>query len=111
MQSEFFNDFIKLISAVPDEAIIKALGLICRKIQNDLDNDHWGLSAESYSILYFRLFVLAEKHDQPLQSVIPLPAHHIEFYKKTITRLVNAKELRPSAIERFGHSFVTIEQP
>lgn len=111
MQSESFDNFAKLISELPDEAVIKALDLKCRQIQNDLGNDHWGLSAEAYSILYFRLFVLAERHDHPLQSVIPLPANHIEFYKKTVIRLVKAEELRPSALERLDHTFTTIEHP
>jgi hypothetical protein len=111
MQSDSFNNFIKLISDVPDEAVIKALDLKCKNIQNDLDDDHWGLSAEAYSILYFRLFVLAEKNGHPLQVYIHLPAYHIEFYRKTIIRLVKAEELRHCALERFGQTFAAIEHP
>lgn len=99
-----------MVSEVPDEAILKILDFKCKTIRNDLGNQYWGLTAEAYSVLYFRLFLRAVKYDQPLHNVILLPAQHIEFYKTTIARLVKVQELPPTALERFDRTFVTNEQ-
>ena len=38
--------------------------------------------------------------------LVPLPADHIEFYKKTVVRLVGGKELPALAMNQFDSTFV-----
>jgi hypothetical protein len=106
MPLDSFDDFTKMISEVPDSSIVKTFEWKCNKILNELSESQWGLTAEAYSLLYFRLFLRAAKHEQPLHGVVPVPPHHIEFYEDVIARLLKAKALPFSALERFHQTFV-----
>jgi hypothetical protein len=111
MPPESFHNIAKIISEVPDTAIMEILDEQCKKIQSDLGENHWGLTTEAHSLLYFRLFLRAAKHEHPLHDVVSLPAHHIEFYKVTIARLLKVEALPPSTLERFERTFAVMQQP
>jgi hypothetical protein len=103
---QFFDSFAKLISNVPDRAVLETLDLECKMLQDDLRQHRVDLTDEANSILNFQLFVRAAKFGHAIRRIVPLPAEHIEFYKKTIIRLIQAEQLPPSAMNNFDFTFV-----
>lgn len=95
-----------MIGDLPPQGVLKALDLECRMLKDDVESNRLPLPADAFSILYFREFVRAIKFGDVLQPSRRLPPDHIEFFKKTIVRLVQANELPTAAMVQFDHAFV-----
>lgn len=63
------------------------------------------MTMDALSILCFQEFVQMSKLGIFLPRSMHLPADHIEFYKETMVRLVQAGEVPPSAMNEFDHVF------
>jgi hypothetical protein len=105
MPLHHFDLFARTITDLPVWAVVRALDLECKMLQDDFEHQRLTLSDDAFSILYFRQFVRMAKFDEPMSCVKPLPPDHVEFYKKTIVRLVHSNQLPPSAMEQFDHRF------
>jgi hypothetical protein len=106
MQLRVFELFAKMITDVPAQGVFKALDIECQMLKSDVEHNRLPLPEDAFSIFYFREFVHAAKLGRPLSSSKPLPPDHVEFFKKTIARLVQANELPQSAAEQFDCAFV-----
>jgi hypothetical protein len=100
-----FGAFSKMIHNMPVQAVLKTLELQCRMLEADLENHRLASDEDALSILCFNQFLQTIKIGQKVQRFRSLPLDHLEFYRETITRLVNAKELPASAMEHFEHAF------
>ena len=105
MSLHIFDAFSKMIAGLPPEAVVKALELECKMLEDDLENQRVPLSEDAFSIFSFRRFVQMARQGQAMPSVKPLPVDHLEFYKETILRLIQATELPPFAMEQFDYTF------
>ena len=101
----YFELLTRTITSVPARAVIRFLDLECNMVERDSEHDNFAGSQDANSVLLFRQFVLTAKRGEVMHPVSPLPPDHIEFYKKTILRLVQANELPSSAMEQFDHAF------
>lgn len=106
MYSSYFEDFAKLISDLPDAAIFNALEFQYQAAREAIEKESSALADDVYFVLYFIVFVRAAKAGRPVSSIIPLPADHIEFFKETIVRLIQAQELPSSVMKDFDRAFV-----
>ncbi|HEV2329918.1 MAG TPA: hypothetical protein VGY56_14145 [Verrucomicrobiae bacterium] len=100
-----FELFTRIIADVPARAIIRELDLECEMLEDDLRRHHRPLTRDSFSILRFGQFVRAAKIGREICSVTALPPDHLEFYKTTVVRLIQARELPLSATDQFDHTF------
>lgn len=100
-----FKTFSQRISKLPTQAIIGALDRECDKLRRNLADSRDGLSDQSYSILYFKIFLRAAEFGDALDLIIRLPADEIDFFQKTTIRLVQAQVLPLSALGHFERTF------
>ena len=100
-----FDLFARTVTDLPVWAIVRALDLECKMLQDDFEHQRLTLPEDAFSILSFRQFVRMAKFGETMQCVRPLPPDHVEFYKKTIVRLVQANLLPPLAMEQFDYTF------
>jgi hypothetical protein len=100
-----FKTFAQKISKLPPQAIIGALDRECDRLRRDLADCRDGLSDQAYSVLYFKMFVRAASLGDVLDLIIQLPADEVEFFQKTIIRLVQASALPVSALDHFQSTF------
>jgi hypothetical protein len=101
----YFDVLTRTIANVPARAVIKFIDLESNMLERDFGHDRSAAAKEAKSVLLFRRFVHLAKRGGEMHSVGPLPPAHIEFYKETIVRLVQANELPSSAMEQFEHAF------
>jgi hypothetical protein len=94
-----------MITDWPATAVIKGLDLECKMLEDDLEFHRLSFPDEALSIMCFRQFVRMAKFGEAMQCVKVLPPDHVEFYKETIVRLIEANELPRSAMEQFDHIF------
>lgn len=106
-----FGPFIKMVQRLPANAIVQALGIESRMIQNDFERHRYALTDEAQSILYFREFIQAVKFGSELYFTRPFPPEHCDFFRQTVVRLIEANELPPQALETFDHLFAPIHFP
>jgi hypothetical protein len=106
MPFQIFELFTTMIESLPPQAILKALDLECDMLENDAKNHRLPVPEDAFSIFYFREFVRAIKLRKVMRPVKPLPSVHIEFFKKTVVRLVQANELPQAALDQFDRQFV-----
>jgi hypothetical protein len=104
-QARIFDLFTKMIRDVPARAVLKALALECKTLEDDLNQNRSVLTLDVFSILYFGQFVSMAKRGKTMCVVEAFPPEHIEFYKETIVRLVEANQLLPSAVVEFDQTF------
>ena len=102
-----FGAFSKMINNLPVQAVIAALELECKMLENDKENRRLDahVQEDTFSILSFGQFVRMAKKGEVARFDKPLPPDHLEFYRETIVRLVNAGELAPPAMEQFANAF------
>jgi hypothetical protein len=106
MEIRIFESFAKMISSMPSETILLGLDAECRMLRGDAESQRLpAVSDDVFSILSFRQFVQMAKAGQVVRCARPLPPDHIEFYKETIVRLVQAKELPAGAMGQFDFAF------
>jgi hypothetical protein len=111
MELQIFGSFTKMINGLPTRAVLMALDLECKMLKNDIEVHRLDFSEDAFSIMSFRQFVRLAKQDEAMQCLKPLPPDHLEFYKKTIVRLIQANELPSSAMKLFDKTFRSISEP
>ena len=94
-----------MVAALPARAIPNALDLECQMIETDAGSCSLVFPEDAASILSFRRFVQRAKSGQPMDRLKLFPPDHIEFFKQTVIRLIQAQELPPSAMEQFDSAF------
>jgi hypothetical protein len=99
-----FEAFSRSVTTLPTEAVLRALDLEARMLEEDFEKRRSPLFEEGRSIISFNQFVRLVKYGEAMLCVI-IPLEHIEFYKETIIRLVQADELPTSAMELFDRTF------
>jgi hypothetical protein len=102
---QIFRIFTKMIGNIPELAILKALDVECRMLEDDLAHSRLTMTTDTFSILCFREYVQMAKLGIFLHCSMHLPAEHIQFYKETLVRLIQAGQLPPSAVIEFDHVF------
>jgi hypothetical protein len=100
-----FELFVKTVDSLPPEKIFEFLDLECKSLETDLETHRLNVSGDHFSILCFRQYVRMVKHGNLMRCIAPLPANHVKFYRETITRLIEAKELPKFAMEQFDFTF------
>jgi hypothetical protein len=105
MPFHYFDLFTRTIAALPIKAVVKTLDLECKMLEDDFERQRLASTEDAFSILCFRQFVRMAKSGEAMQCVKPLPPDHVEFYKETIVRLVQAEELPASAMKQFDYAF------
>ena len=103
-----FSPFVKMVQRLPAKAIIQALEVEYRMVQNDFERYRFALTEEALSILYFREFIQMTKYGGELFFTRPFPPEHCEFYRQTLVRLIEANEVPPDAVEKFDKLFAPI---
>ncbi|MGH7940081.1 MAG: hypothetical protein ACREE6_06005 [Limisphaerales bacterium] len=103
-----FDLFARMITSLPAGVILKALDLEAKMLERDSENHRLYLPADAYSIFCFRQFVRVVKFGGTIPNCKPLLPAHLNFYKKTVARLIEAKELPESATKAFDDAFVSI---
>ncbi|HEV2454328.1 MAG TPA: hypothetical protein VGY98_08705 [Verrucomicrobiae bacterium] len=100
-----FNIFAETIAKLPAGAILKALELESKMLEYEWENYRLYLPEEAYSIFCFRQFVRHTVFGKTPARCMPLPRNQVEFYRQTVVRLIEAKELPESALEQFEQTF------
>ncbi|HEX3628079.1 MAG TPA: hypothetical protein VH280_21925 [Verrucomicrobiae bacterium] len=100
-----FGTVSKMVSSLPVEAIIRALDLQCRMLKDDLDHSRLVLDEDVSSILQFNQFIGTVKNGQASFRAKLLPLDHLEFYRETLIKLIQAKELPAATMEQFTKAF------
>jgi hypothetical protein len=103
-----FSPFVKMVQRLPTKAIIQALEVEYRMVQNDFERDRIALTEEALSILYFREFIRMAKYGGEVFFTRPFPPEHCEFYRHTLVRLIEANEVPPDAVEKFDQLFAPV---
>ena len=103
---QIFNAFSRVIRKLPAPAILRALDAECKMLRDDMEHYRYGLTEDTLSILCFRGFVQMVKTDNVMRCCLQMPLDHVQFYKETIVRLVQAGELGPSAMNQFEYAFM-----
>src|SRR5271156_2688129 len=106
--SHVFDLFTKMMRDLPSKAIIKAVDLECRMLEQDEEAHRVDMTEDALSILSFGQFIRMAKDGGAMHRIQPLPPDHIELYKNTIVRLVQAGELPESTMEKFDFTFVSM---
>jgi len=102
---QIFRIFSKMIGDMPSPAILKAVDAECRMLEDDFQNNRFDINEDALSILCFGAFVQMVKWGNILRCSTYLPPEHVEFYKETVIRLVQAEELPSSALNDFDYAF------
>jgi len=103
---QIFSIFSRVIRALPSPAILQALDAECKMLEDDVEHYRSNVTEDILSILCFRVFVQMAKADSVMRCILRMPLDHVEFYKETIARLIQAGELPPSAMDQFDDAFV-----
>jgi hypothetical protein len=106
MSHRLFELFAKMVTALPVRAISKALELQCKMLEDDIERYRINFPEDTRAILSFQQFVLRAKLGQATEGVKTFSADYLEFFKETIVRLVQEKELPSAAMDQFDHAFV-----
>ncbi len=109
MSHRLFELFARMVENLPARAITRVLDLECQMLEADEANHRVDFPEDARAILCFRLFVQTAKLGRPTNSAEcakVFPLEHIEFFKETTSRLVQADELPPTAMNQFDDAFV-----
>lgn len=102
MRLSLFDSFADMIKTIPVGAIIRTLAREQHMIEEDLAYRRPVSLKEAESILNFCYYIEAVRKGSPGWAfTIPLPPEHLDFYRKTLDRLIAAQELPPGAREEF----------
>jgi hypothetical protein len=100
-----FGTFSKMVSNLPAQAVLKAVELEGKMLEDDIELCRFGMDEDAFSILCFRQFAQMARMGNVVRCAKPLPPDHVEFYKETIVRLVQAGELPKIAMNQFDYAF------
>ncbi len=103
---QIFSIFSRVIRGLPAPAILQALEAECKMLEDDIEHYRYQVTEDTLSILCFRGFVQMAKMESFMRCWLQVPRNHVEFYKETILRLVQAGELPSSAMNEFDHVFM-----
>lgn len=106
MEFESFDHFAEKIITMPAKAIVGALALNCKLLDEDLRVYRSAFAKDEYSILCFRQFLRSVRSGCGIFPRRCLPPDHLELFKHTIVRLVHVDELPPEAMDAFDGAFV-----
>ncbi|HTV39033.1 MAG TPA: hypothetical protein VMF08_00545 [Candidatus Sulfotelmatobacter sp.] len=106
MQYESFDLFAERIITMPAKAILNALDLDCKLLEQDLSGFRSSFAEDEYSVLCFRQFVRSVKSGAGIFPRQCLRPDHLELYKHTVVRLVHEDELPSTAMDHFDGAFV-----
>lgn len=102
MRLSFYNSFASMIEALPARAITRALERQRHMLEEDLAMQRPVPLKEAESILNFCHFVEAVGEGLPGWAFTnPPPPAHLEFYRKTLDRLIASEELPVHAKAEF----------
>jgi hypothetical protein len=94
MRQSLFDSFADMIETIPVGAVIRTLEREQQMLQQDLALQRPVPIGEAESILNFCRFIDAVREGQPgIAFTMPLPLRHLEFYRKTVERLIAAEHL------------------
>lgn len=93
MRLSLFDSFADMIENIPARAIIRVLEREQRMLAEDLFCQRPVPVKDATSILGFCAFIDAALEEMPAELSTPLPQEHLEFYRKTVERLIAAEEL------------------
>jgi hypothetical protein len=100
-----FGAFSKMIGGMPVQAVVKMIDLECKMLEEDVEHHRLALDGDALSILRFGRFVRMVKSGEVMRRLEFVPPDHLEFYKETLIRLVNAMELPVSVMKQFEYAF------
>lgn len=106
MEFESFDSFAEKIITMPAKAILTALCLNCKLLEDDLSVYRSAFLPDEYSVLCFRQFLRSARCGDGIYPRQCLPPDHLELYKHTVVRLVHEDELPPKAMDAFEGAFV-----
>lgn len=99
-----FGAFSKTVANLPVEAVIRAVEHQCKTLEQDISYKRLTVE-EGFSILCFGQFIRSATRGGSSNCLRGLPPDHLEFYKETIVRLVLARQLPASAMDKFDREF------
>jgi hypothetical protein len=106
MKPSLFESFADMIETIPVHAILRTLERESRMLEEDLAYQRPIPPTEARSILDFCRFVAAVGNELQIPALTnPPPPPHLEFYRKTVARLVDAEELPFDAKMEFDSIF------
>ncbi len=106
MRLSLINHLANTLEILPARAILKTLELESQMLKDDLLNDRPIPVGEAQSVLDFYEFIRLIKSGSPTKKPISAnPFHPMDFYRKTIDRLVAAGELPATAVAQFEAAF------
>jgi hypothetical protein len=108
MKMAIFRIFSKTIDSLPAQAILKALEAECQMLLDDFARYGRELTDDGLSILSFAEYVHMIQAGAIMRCSTYLPPDHVDFYKETIVRLVQAGELPAMAVDEFDFAFSLI---
>jgi hypothetical protein len=103
---QIFSIFSRVIRDLPVPAILPTLNAECNMLQDDIEHYRSNMSEDVLSILCFGGFVRMLKAHNVMRCSLQVPPDHVEFYKETIIRLIQAGELTSSAMDQFDYAFM-----
>jgi hypothetical protein len=107
MRNSLFNHLADTLENLPARAILKTLELESKMLKDDLLNDRPVPVGEAQSVVDFYDFIRSVKEGLPTKKLISANHnHHQAFFRKTIERLIAAKELPFAALRQFEESIV-----
>jgi hypothetical protein len=108
MSLHIFDTFARMITNLPVAAVVGAIDIECKMLEDDFEYQRLSLPGAVLSILCFGQFVRMVQFGEAMSYNKRLPPEHVEFYKDTIARLVQANELPPFSMEQFDNTFHSI---
>jgi hypothetical protein len=104
MGTGIFEPFRETIEGIPPRAILQTVEDRCHRLQNDVFSKLVPYGQEVISILTFNRFLAsASGYIEFTRSILPAP--HLAFFRKTVARLVEAKELPADSLKWFDKEF------
>jgi hypothetical protein len=102
MRLTLFSSFANMLNTIPVGAIFRALEREQHMIEADLAHQRPVPLKEAESILNFCYYVeSARQGSSGWTFTAPLPSQHLDFYRKTLDRLIAAEHLSPNAKAEF----------
>jgi len=102
MKLSLFESFADVMENIPVRAILRTLERESRMLEEDLAYQRPVPQQEAASILTFCRFVEAARKRMTAGLLFKkLPARHVQLYRKTLARLVDAEELPTNASDEF----------
>jgi hypothetical protein len=106
MRLNLFNHLASTLDKIPARAIFKTLELEGHMLREDLLKGRPVSISEAQSVLEFYEFIRSSKEGSPARkTAFAGPIHHIDFYRKIVDRLVEARELPITARAQFEITF------